>query len=433
MKFLIISYNYFPDLNPRAFRWTEICEQFVLFNHSVDVVTFKGSKVIDNETINGVNIKRIGSSLKSRINSDHNLGTYTIQDKRTITNYTKWLRSCATNLLKKIYNITIKKIHWPDSAWLWYFIAVKECKKLHQKNKYDKLITVSHPFTSHLVGLAIKKEYPELFWLADSGDPFCFTDATPTNSFRLYSKLNYKTEKKVFLNADILTFTTTGTSEKYSDLFQEFSSKFRIIPPLVRISKQQNEEINIFNKPNGKIIISYFGVLYKEIRSPEGLLRMINSLDHLDEMLKDKIELHFFGDHSSCLSIFKQYPTLKNQLFFHGIVPKHIVAEAMVQSDLLVNIGNNTSYQLPSKIVEYVAAMKPIINIISISDDSTMAYLKEFSFVNSFNPNQQNDLISLKYLIENHSAIQIHQSKITPFIEAHSPEVIAKDYLKLLS
>ena len=39
MKILIISYHFYPENNPRAFRWYEICKQFVAKGIEVDVIT----------------------------------------------------------------------------------------------------------------------------------------------------------------------------------------------------------------------------------------------------------------------------------------------------------------------------------------------------------------------------------------------------------
>ena len=65
-------------------------------------------------------------------------------------------------------------------------------------------------------------------------------------------------------------------------------------------------------------------------------------------------------------------------IIFHGTVSKERALLAMSESDVLINIGNNTSYQLPSKIIEYIGASKPIINIISLHNDTSKIYLKDF-------------------------------------------------------
>jgi hypothetical protein len=50
----------------------------------------------------------------------------------------------------------------------------------------------------------------------------------------------------------------------------------------------------------------------------------------------------------------------------------------MQDADLLVNIGNTTSYQLPSKVVEYASTGKPVLNIYKIHNDSSTQFFSSY-------------------------------------------------------
>ena len=86
--------------------------------------------------------------------------------------------------------------------WTWIFSAKRELKSyLEQDNSFDIMISVSHPFSSHIIANFIKKNNPHLRWIIDMGDPFCFlTDAQP-NNFKIYSKLNKKVERTILNNS----------------------------------------------------------------------------------------------------------------------------------------------------------------------------------------------------------------------------------------
>lgn len=425
MKILIISYHFYPENNPRAFRWYEISKQFVAKGIEVDVITNNN----DNsgfEIKKGIRIFKVGKSISNHFKS---------KDKNFIKNESNFF---LNNFKKSIYSIIIiiykytwKKLYWPDFAFLWFFHAIRKSNSLMINNKYDKIITVSLPFTCHLIGLRLKQKYPDLFWLADSGDPFSFSDLASINNTVIYKNLNYNFENKIFQSSDKLTFTTQGTANKYSKLFPSSSSKYVVIPPLVKLYKPKLKTINIFNKrKNDKIILSYFGVLYKEIRNPDGLLFMLDSLINSQNKLNYKIELHFFGDHTPCLDTFQAYSSLSKSITFHGSVSKEIALMAMHQSDVLINIGNLTNYQLPSKIVEYVAVLKPIINIISIFDDSSKIYLNQFPFVLNYKIND--DITVVLNFIKNLNLIKIEKSQVQNFVLKHQPDMISNHYLKVL-
>ena len=59
MKILIISYSYYPDLNPRAFRWASIAEYWTRKNHDVTVITTSNQNIISEEKIESVEVIRV--------------------------------------------------------------------------------------------------------------------------------------------------------------------------------------------------------------------------------------------------------------------------------------------------------------------------------------------------------------------------------------
>ena len=58
-----------------------------------------------------------------------------------------------------------------------------------------------------------------------------------------------------------------------------------------------------------------------------------------------------------------------------------MATRALHEASVLINIGNKSSYQLPSKVVEYVSSGKPILNISQVERDSSMAFLQSYPAV----------------------------------------------------
>ena len=50
----------------------------------------------------------------------------------------------------------------------------------------------------------------------------------------------------------------------------------------------------------------------------------------------------------------------------------------MWEADVLINIGNTTTFQLPSKLIEYASMSKPILNISSVNGDSSTKFLSSY-------------------------------------------------------
>jgi hypothetical protein len=432
MKILIIIYNYYPVMRPRSLRWSAIAEELVKKGINVDVVSSNNNKRTERETLHGVQIYRTNNFLtSSKLPSEplNNLNTeksFTLLQKIN-NNIFKFFKP----IIKLIYNYTIKNIYWPDSNFLWYFPAIRLSKKLINLNNYNNIITVSLPFTCNLIGLSLKKKYPKINWMTDNGDPFCFSHSSiKINNKFLYNKINHLIESKVFRYANSLSYTNSVTCEKYAEKFNEYSSKIILIPPLVKINKNF-KTVNVdeyFTICNKKIIISYFGLLYKGLRTPKKLLDLIKNIATIDNKTFQKIELHFFGDHMQCVDDFEDFNSMKEKIFFHKMLNKETALSAMKKSDILINIGNKTSYQLPSKIVEYVSLKKPILNICSIKNDLSAIYLKEFEFVHSYYDNEKNAY----NFIKNFKKVNFNKDQIKKFENLHSAEFIANSYLEYL-
>ena len=75
-----------------------------------------------------------------------------------------------------------------------------------------------------------------------------------------------------------------------------------------------------------------------------------------------------------------------------GIICKGYVDQEQLElekdsANILINIGNAVKNQLPSKIIDYIATGKPIINIIQNDDCPTIAILKDYMYKMNVNIN----------------------------------------------
>ena len=285
------------------------------------------------------------------------------------------VRRIGKELAKYLHDRTWKIFYWPDHACLWYQPAVRLTRELIASNNYDALISVSLPFTGHLAGLAVKRRYPALRWLADVGDPFCFLTSTPPNNHRLFNRLNRHYEEEVFKSAERIVVTTEPTLREYKSIFPETSDKLRLIPPLLPPRKKNNTKH--FFSGHDKVRLLFSGTLYQNIRNPEFILRLFARL--LQTELSEKLELHFLGTLSNCPKCFDTYKDLIGEkVFLHGPVSHGTAIQAMSEADCLVNIGNDTEYQLPSKVVEYASTGKPVLCLAKKVEDSSIGFFRHY-------------------------------------------------------
>lgn len=367
MKLLIITAWYHPFIHPRAHRWTALAEYWALQGHEVHVLTGRVGGLSGIEQANKVHVHRTGfDSLKEWVL--YKLGG----PARGRVGVTPGPPSRTLRILQWMYQKGWKHLVFPDDAAFWYFPAKRSLKNLVKQESFDVVITVSLPFTGHLLGLWVKKTVDQRsIWLADKGDPFSFQAKAPNNPW-LYSRLNRYLEKKVLETADALSLTTTETLQKYREQFGDQSvTRAKVIPPLLHPAPLSNTMPR--RKNPTKFKIGYFGALYAPTRTPDAFLAVLKQLEQFRPELKTRMEIHFYGE------IFPEFYfqlAQEHSIVLHGLQSRAIARQAMDEMDVLLSIGNCTDFQLPSKSVDYLGAGKPVWHLAQMENDPVKTLFK---------------------------------------------------------
>jgi hypothetical protein len=442
MKLLIVTHNYMPNINARALRWSAISEYWVSKGIEVDIICGWNPGLALDEVIKGVRINRVGGEviekqktiLSTKLFSSIATKTKSFNKINDIGANAKTYSAYLLKVIRRLYDSTWKKIYWPDYACLWYFNALKKARQLCERERYDAIISVSLPFTGHLIGLWLKKRYYSIPWIVDTGDPFCFMDITAVNNHAFYSKLNYRIERKVFKEADQVSVTTPETALRYRKLFPESSHKISVTPPLLDHRFNRIEKKNqIFD--DSKINLSYTGSFYKRIREPDTILFLFEHLFREKPNLKTILRLHFIGSVDGFRHSFEGSKELIGLYNLYGPQPREVVSKILEESDVLINLGNTTSYQLPSKVVEYAGSGKPILNICSSERDSSLQFLNGYDL--SMNVIIKNgllfcDIAKVASFIVRNAKKSLDKDALKEFIKPYQIEEISNQYLFLI-
>ncbi|OFX14216.1 MAG: hypothetical protein A2Z18_08030 [Armatimonadetes bacterium RBG_16_58_9] len=428
MRVLIVSHIYAPEISPRAFRWAAIAEHWTAKGHEVGVLCARKPGLAANENISGVDVTRVGGGLTERVRAALTTpagGPTSAPLPRRFCGRRTMI--CA---LKWVHDHTWKKLYWPDYACLWLRPAVRAAEEVLASRNYDALITVSDPFTCHLVGLRLKRANPSTPWLVDLGDPFCFRSGQTTNNQRLYRRRNYAVEREVFRRADWITLTCEPTRARYAEIFSESADKIAVVPPLLSAGKAPSPRRRIF-ADDGKIRMVYVGVLYRTIRDPVFLLDLFGKLSQTHS--GDRLELHLFGASDGFADDSQRYERLK--VFWHGLVERETAIQATREADVLVNIGNTTPYQLPSKVVDYASAGKPILNLAKSENDSSSEFFKTYpAHLNLLDAGSSptDEQVALTADFVEHLPPQVDPAELETWLDDYRTEAVAGAYERLI-
>lgn len=340
----------------------------------------------------------------------------------------KVLKRTKTSLQK-----TIRDFLWPDYGMSWIPPATLRARKLLRENHYDAIISVSWPVSPHVVGWVLSRWFAKSIpWVVDIGDPFSFNYLTPINDFKKYAKLNYRFENSLLQRSSYITVTTGKTKQEYEKQFSVEDGKIHVIPPLVSINPVRSDNASsLFLKDECVKRLVYTGSLRRNNRRPEPLLELFSQL--IAQARQEKLELHIFGDVKQCMDSFLPYRHLLDQnLFLHGIVSKDIVDQAIFEADVLVNIGNVSEHQLPSKIVEYLASNKPVINVATSENDSSWEVLSVSPLAINIYAPKMSDMVdrALQFILT--PPAPLSEPELEQLIGAYKVSAVSRMYLELL-
>ena len=155
-----------------------------------------------------------------------------------------------------------------------------------------------------------------------------------------------------------------------------------MIPPLLSPEIEKLKQSTSDKQDKNSLKMVFVGTLYSEIRNPSELLRL---LEITSNKISKTIEVHFYGSLNDFDTKGLSFNSI--QVFFNGYVDRKTAQEKMLEADVLINIGNQTSYQLPSKLIEYASLDKPILNISSIENDSSKKFLDFYPLSETINLN----------------------------------------------
>jgi glycosyltransferase involved in cell wall biosynthesis len=280
-------------------------------------------------------------------------------------------RDLLRRISSRIYLPVVSRT--PDHLGPWKKSVLKTVDQLLNLQGYrpDVLVTFAFPLIDNLIGLELKRRY-NLPWLAHFSDPW--VDSPFRNDDPLTKTINARLEQSVIENADRLVFTSNETAMLVMDKYRSaLRSKVRIVSHAF--------EPDLFDgaphATSGRLSIRYLGDLYHN-RTPEPLFQALEILSWTDPELLSRFCFEIVGDVHELdmeqmglsrlppgLVVFPPRVNYAESLLMMSSSAGLMVIDAPVPK-------NTESVFLPSKLIEYVGADRPIIGL---TPPGTAAYL----------------------------------------------------------
>ncbi len=366
-RILIISRSFYPHISPRSFRTTELAKELACQGHDVTVyIPTEGRDYssFEFESEYNLKIKNVGALKWKAID----------------------LKGGKLELLVRriIKRVLIQLFEWPDIE-----LMFRVSKVLQDTRQNDLLISVAVPYPIHwgVAKARTKSNKIANVWIADCGDPYMGDSA---DSFRKLFYFKY-VEKWFCRKTDYITVPFEGARSAY---YPEFRDKIKVIPQGFRLD---NISIPEYKREFDYPVFAYAGGFIPGKRDPGRLLDFLSNYDR-------NFKFIVYTSQSSHLSPYKE--RLKEKLEIRDKISREELLKVLSGMDFLINLDNNTQTQLPSKLIDYAIAGRPVLNLVSDTDFSSL----------------------LEFLDGNYRSKMVLES-----LENYDIKIVALNFLKLLN
>lgn len=330
-KILIVSRSFYPIKSPRSFRTTELVKEFARRGDDVTLLTVKNDEFhIPFEKEHGVTIKDFGPLRFPKVRLSGNDGFI----KRI-----SWMVQRVLGLL----------VEYPDIE-----LVYRIKRALKQENGYDLLISIAVPHPVHWgVAFARKENHPVAkTWVADCGDPYMGFKMDRFDKPFYFKYL----EKKFCRMANFISVPVEEAKEAY---YEEFRDKIEVISQgfnfdEVKIdpSESQKREVPVFG---------YAGNMLGGGRNPKELMHYL---------LKQNKPFKFIIYTRNIGPVQPFLEKANGQIEIRDYIPREKLLNELAGMDFLVNLENDTSRQVPSKLIDYYLAGRPVLSVPSSGLDT---------------------------------------------------------------
>jgi glycosyltransferase involved in cell wall biosynthesis len=250
-----------------------------------------------------------------------------------------------------------RRILCPEPEVLWVPFALRRARAIVRKYGIEAVLVTAPPFSSFLVGNALKAEFPHLKLISDFRDDWL--------RFYLgefdYQKGDYvrrratAIERRTVQLSDLVVVVTQSMLEHIQSRYPEQrSQKFAFIP------NGYDPESFVGFQPRAhnasRAIVSHVGTVYSA-SSPRYYL---DALDALPDEVRAGIETRFIGRISDDEKPFLR--SRKSRITEVGFIPQDQALRQMEETDFLLLVMTDAA-SLTGKVFEYMATGKPILAI----------------------------------------------------------------------
>ena len=337
-----------------------------------------------------VYIGRMQDEVQKTISEYHGIKICWLNDETK----TEWSRTEYYLMRAKLYKIALQK-------------DINSLRTIVQEQKLDGILCITAPNENAMIVAKSDLRIPKILFQLD---PFY----NHNDIENIYLKHVFQSMLRSFQ----YVFTTELLMDGYcEDPSMEGSLSNMEVAQFPKLIKRTTS--SDIKSENTSTRLLYAGSLYKPVRDPF-------ILSSLKQCLPKEMEVVFCG---GCNKE-DENELERSGVIYKGYCTQDDLSMEMERADVLINIGNTVKNQLGSKLVDYIATGKPILNIIQISDCATQKLLADYNnhfsvFIHDINKRRE-DIVTF---INGSKGCILPWEEIKCSYRAYTPEYVARQIL----
>ncbi|MFZ1082732.1 MAG: glycosyltransferase family 4 protein [Candidatus Kryptoniota bacterium] len=252
----------------------------------------------------------------------------------------------------------------PDNKVGWKHEAIKAGRKLLQEEEFDVIFSSAPPYTCHLIGAALSKEF-NIPLVLD------YRDAWVDNPLHFYITpmhkiLHQKLEKKVLRTSNRIVTINRRIKELMLRRYRFLSYNDIAIIPQGYDPEDFHVEDTLKLPFSDRMRFTYAGTFYRN-RTPRYFLRALSEVMKEHPNLKNRIEAVFIGAFRKENLAMIDALGLTGVAKVFGYLDHKSTVRYLITSDVLwMTIGSGKGEDMVStgKLYEYIGSRKPILGLV---------------------------------------------------------------------
>lgn len=351
-KVLIITYYWPPSGGAGVQRWLKFSKYLPDFDWEPIILTVDDK--IASYPQKDASLVAEASNIKTyRTKTFELYSLYTSLKKNKEIPYGGFSNEQEPNFVQKAARFVRGNFFIPDPRKGWNKYAIAKAKELIEEHNIEVIITTSPPHSTQLIGLSLKKQFPNIKWIADLRDPW--TDIHFYDKFyptKLARSIDSKFERQVVENSDITISVSKGIQRTMQNRYP--NSEIKVLTNGYDHTDFGDDLFN--NKVKNRELI-YTGTLTADY-----------PLQEIIDLSKSNTDLkfRFIGNHPREFRELVEKDGLADRFTFQKFIPHSEITAEMINAGILLVLVPKVLHNegLPSgKIYEYIGAKSPILAI----------------------------------------------------------------------